>query len=162
MTQPSESQRMIEMEVGRLVLRDHSLAAPQYVYLREKGGERSFPIVIGFPEAAEIQRVVTGMATERPMTHQLLCDTLSTLGAKLARVDIIDLRRNTFYAQLVLEDENGETIAVLDARPSDSIALALRVGCPLRVSEFVLDTARTDEAPDVLDEGLFDDEPPPA
>ena len=62
-----DTPRMIEMELGRLVLRDHSLIAPQYVYLREKDGGRSFPIVVGFAEAAEMQRVVTGIETERPI-----------------------------------------------------------------------------------------------
>ncbi len=157
MAEPNEPQKMIEVELGRLVLRDHSLAAPQYIYLREKDGARSFPIVIGFPEAAEIQRVVTGATTERPMTHHLLFDTIQSLGAKLARVDIVDMRHNTFYAQLTLEGEAGETLAILDARPSDSIALALRAGCPLRVAEFVLEGARTDEAPDMLDEETGED-----
>lgn len=158
MDETTAPQRMIEMELGRLVLRDHSLSAPQYVYLREKNGERSFPIVIGFPEAAEIQRVVTGNDTERPMTHKLLHDTINSLGAKLARVDIIELRHNTFFAQLVIGNEEGQTLAVLDARPSDSIALALRANCPLMVSEVVLDIARTDEAPDDLDQASADDD----
>jgi bifunctional DNase/RNase len=147
-----EPEKLVEMELGRLVLRDHSLSAPQYVFLREKDGERSFPIVIGFPEAAEIQRVVTGVETERPMTHQLLAQALRSLGARLVRVEITDLRHNTFYAQLVLEDEDGHPLAVLDARPSDSLALASRVGCPVLVSEHVLETARTDEAPDDLED----------
>lgn len=153
-----ESEKLVEMELGRLVLRDHSLTAPQYVFLREKDGERSFPIVIGFPEAAEIQRVVTGVATERPMTHQLLSDALRSLGARLVRVEITDLRHNTFYAQLVLEDEDGLPLAVLDARPSDSLALASRVGCPVLVSESVLEAARTDEAPDLLEDDEDEDE----
>ncbi|MFT7485332.1 MAG: bifunctional DNase/RNase, partial [Candidatus Paceibacteria bacterium] len=116
-----------------------------YIYLREVDGQRSFPIIIGFPEATEIQRVVTSTETERPMTHQLLHDTITQLGAHLASVDIVDVRQNTFYAQLVLENESGERVAVIDSRPSDSIALALRAKCPLRVSEVVLEMVRTDE-----------------
>jgi hypothetical protein len=150
MDQP-EAPTMIEMELGRLVLRDQSLALPQYVYLREKNGQRSFPIMIGYPEAAEIQRVVMGVATERPMTHQLLFDAIEALGARLARVDICDLASNTFYAQLTLEDGSGATLAPLDARPSDSIALAQRAHCPLFVSEPILEASRTDDSPDVLD-----------
>lgn len=152
MTDPEDTPRMIEMELGRLVLRDHSMSAPQFVYLREKDGARSFPIVIGYGEAAEMQRVVTGVETERPMTHQLLFEALRSLGSRLARVEIVDLRHNTYYAQLVLTDEQGATTAVLDARPSDSIALALRAGCPILVNEVVLETARTDMSPDELEE----------
>lgn len=144
-------EKMVEIELGRLVLRDHSLAAPQYIYLREIDGERSFPIVIGFPEATEIQRVVTGLATERPMTHQLLHDAIQALGARLASVDIVDVRQNTFFAHIVLENEAGQVVATLDARPSDSIALAMRARCPLRVSEAVLELVRTDRGPDPIE-----------
>lgn len=142
---------MVEIELGRLVLRDHSMAAPQYIFLREVNGERSFPIVIGFAEATEIQRVVTGVRTERPMTHELLHETIQALGARLASVDIVDVRKNTFYARLLLEDEAGESLGQIDARPSDSIALALRAGCPLRVSESLLELVRTDRGRDSLE-----------
>ena len=60
MSSPEDTAKMVEIELGRLVLRDHSVAAPQYIYLREVGGQRSFPIIIGLPEASEIQRIVTG------------------------------------------------------------------------------------------------------
>jgi uncharacterized protein len=145
---PTEDRAMIEIELGRVVVREHAITAPQYIYLREVGGPRSFPIVIGYPEAAEIQRLITGAQTERPMTHQLLFDMMRSLGAHLARVDITDIRQNTFYAQLVLSGEEGETVAIIDSRPSDSIALALRAGCPLRVAEEVLEQVRTDEGDD--------------
>lgn len=139
---------MVEIEIGRLVLRDHSVAAPQYIYLREVGGNRSFPIIIGLPEASEIQRIVTGVKMERPMTHQLLHNTIRQLGARLASVDIVDVRQNTYFAQLNLEDESGKAVAAIDARPSDSIALALHAGCPLRIPDSVLELVRTDQAPD--------------
>ena len=151
---------MVPIELGRLVLRDHSVSAPQYIYLREVDGNRSFPIIIGYPEAVEIQRVVTNAETERPMTHALMHDAITQLGAKLAYVDIVDVRQNTFYAKLVLHNEAGEEVAVLDGRPSDSIALALRAKCPLRVAESVLDTVRTDDAKDAMPPG--EEEEPPA
>jgi len=147
---PDEGQKMVEIELGRIVLRDQSMGAPQYIYLREVGGDRSFPIVIGFPEATEIQRVVTGLETERPMTHQLMHDSIQALGAQLASVDIVDVRQNTFFARIVLQDEGGTVVATLDARPSDSIALAMRARCPLRVSESVLELVRTDKGQDPL------------
>ncbi|MAF67279.1 MAG: hypothetical protein CMJ84_16685 [Planctomycetes bacterium] len=148
MTEPEEGSHMVEMSLGRVVIRDGS--AQQHIHLRERGGERSFPIVIGTPEAAEIQRVVTRAQTERPLTHQLAHDAILALGARLARVDIVDLRSNTFFAQLVLHGEGGDLRAVVDARPSDAIALALRAGCPVRVAESVLEQVRTDRAADAL------------
>ena len=155
-----EDERMVEIELGRIVLRDHSLTAPQYIYLREKRGERSFPIIIGFPEATEIQRVVTGVRTERPMTHQLLHETIQSLGASVASVDIVDVRQNTFFARIQLTDGAGAPLASIDARPSDSIALAMRARCPLRVAESVLEMVRTDDAADSL--GEPEDKPPQA
>ncbi len=160
---PHEDGQMVEIELGRIVLRDHSLSAPQYIYLREVQGERSFPIVIGYPEASEIQRIVTGLKTERPMTHELLHEAIATLGARLASVDIVDVRKNTFYARLILENESGELLGELDARPSDSIALAIRARCPLRVSESILELVRTDQGKDSLDGdsiGPSSDQPP--
>jgi len=94
--------------------------------------------------------VVTGLETERPMTHQLMHDSIQALGAQLASVDIVDVRQNTFFARIVLQDEGGSVVATLDARPSDSIALAMRARCPLRVSESVLEQVRTDKGQDPL------------
>jgi bifunctional DNase/RNase len=161
-TPESEEIPMIEIELGRLVLRDHSVSVPQYLHLHEVNGTRSFPIIISYPEAMEIQRIVTRRPTERPMTHQLMHDAITQLGASIARVDIVDVRKNTFYAKLVLQDETGQTLATLDARPSDSIALALRAKCPLRVAENVLDIVRTDESQDLNTDAAEEPEEPPA
>lgn len=147
---PEDDQTLVEIELGRIVLRPHSISAPQYIYLREKGGERSFPIVIGYPEATEIGRVVTGETMERPMTHQLLHETIRSLGAKVVSVDIVDVRQNTYYARIQLEDDEGNRLASIDARPSDSIALAMRARCPLRIAESVLESVRTDDGMDTL------------
>ena len=147
----SPEQPMIEVALGRIVIRDN--ADRQYIYLAERGGERGFPIVIGTPEASEIHRVVSGAECERPMTHQLTASIVEGLGARLKRCDIVDLRSNTFYAQIVLQSPSGDTTVVLDARPSDAIALALRAGCPLRVAESVLEQVRSDESgPDPMPE----------
>lgn len=154
---PDDDQKMVEIELGRIVLRDQAHTEAQYILLREVDGERSFPIIIGFPEATEIQRVVTGLRTERPMTHELLSKAIEALGAHISSVEIVDVRQNTFYAQLVLEGPSGEPLGILDARPSDSIALALRAKCPILVSESVLEQTRTDRGKDTL-EG---DPPPP-
>jgi bifunctional DNase/RNase len=133
---PTDSQRMIEVTLGRIILREDS--DQQWIVLHERGGERSFPIVIGNAEAMEIQRVVEGQKTVRPLTHALLHAAIKALGATLKRVDIVDLRQNTFFAQLVLEGAHDQSLVVVDARPSDAVALALRARCPIRASEAVI------------------------
>lgn len=156
---PMDESTMVDVSVGRIVIRegrDH-----QYIYLKEKNGDRGFPIVIGSNEAWEIHRVVTKHQPERPLTHQLTHNIIEALGTKLKRVDIVDLKNNTFYAQLVLQDENGELTAVIDARPSDAIAIGLRARCGLRVAEDVLENVRTDvSGPDPLPEGSIDPDLP--
>jgi hypothetical protein len=145
----ANASKMIEVVLGRIVIREQS--DRQYIFLQEKSGKRGFPIVIGSYEAAEIQRVVAGIEYERPLTHQLALAIVVALGARLKRCDIVDLRQNTFFAQLVVQTPDGKTTAVVDARPSDAIALALRAGASIRVAEHVLDEARSDDSgPDPL------------
>ena len=132
-------QVMLDCNLGRIVLRDGM--DRQYIYLMEQEGERGFPIVIGNSEALEIHRVVHGIEPERPLTHQLTYATIKALGASIKHVDIIDLRQNTFFAHIVLQNEDGAAMTVIDARPSDAIALALRAGCQIRVAESVMERA---------------------
>ena len=134
-------QAMLDVSLGRIVLRDGM--DRQYIYLVEQKGERGFPIVIGNNEALEIHRVVHGIEPERPLTHQLTYATIKALGASLKHVDIVDLRQNTFFAHIVLQNDEGDTMTVIDARPSDAIALALRARCQIRVAESVMDRAAT-------------------
>ena len=149
MKDPMDEPAMVDVALNRIVIREG--AEQQYIFLREAQGQRGFPIVIGTAEACEIRRVVTGIQPERPLTHQLTYECIRALGAELKRVDIVDLRNNTFFAQLVLQDKRGEMTAVVDARPSDAVALALRAKCPLRVAESVLEAVRTDPpGPDPL------------
>ncbi len=146
-----EGAHMVDMRLGRIVIREN--ADQQWIFLVERGGPRGFPIVIGSNEAHEIQRVVTGVEMERPLTHQLTFSTIQALGGEVRRVDIVDLRNNTFFAQLVVgqTSQNGESTVVLDSRPSDALALGLRAGCPIRVAESVLEQVRTDKSgPDAL------------
>lgn len=126
---------MIEVELGRIVIQDG--LDSQFIYLRERDKRRGFPIVIGRYEAEEIQRVVINAEPRRPLTHQLLHNVIRALGASIQRVDIVDLRENTFFARVVLSSPKGDVIPVVDSRPSDAIALALRAHCPIRVSESV-------------------------
>lgn len=151
----------VPMRMGRLVLRDRS--DQQWIQLVETHGHRSFPIVIGTQEARELQRVLTGRETPRPLTHQLALAGLEALGGALESVRITDLRDNTFYAELRVRTPDGEVHA-LDARPSDALAIGLRAGCALEIAESILEEVRTDEAgPDPLTtDGADDDAEPPA
>ena len=156
MSQSPENDAMIEVFLSSIVTRNTS--QQQLIKLKEKGGDRCFPIVIGLPEAAEIRRVVKQQATERPMTHELLVKAIEGLGSELVRVDITDLRNHTFFARLVLTGDSEDPVFV-DARPSDAIALALRAGAPLHVAESVLAEVRTDESADPLEEQEPEDDP---
>lgn len=157
MKDPTEGTAMVAMMLGRIIIRENS--DQQYIFLREREGKRSFPIVIGTNEALEIDRVTKGIQPERPLTHQLAYESIKALGADLKRVDIVDLRNNTFFAQVVLQNKKGELTAVVDARPSDAVALAMRARCPLRVAESVLELVRTDTSgPDPLPEAEEEEE----
>jgi uncharacterized protein len=134
---PGDRPRMIDVALSRIVIREGS--EQQYIFLQEAGGGRGFPIVIGTSEACEIRRVVAGLQTPRPLTHQLAFETIRALETELQHVDIVDLRENTFYAQLVLRRKGVNMTAVVDARPSDAVALALRARCPIRVAATVFD-----------------------
>jgi uncharacterized protein len=111
---------MIEVKVWSLAV-DEKNQFP-VVILQSIDGTRRLPIWIGPPEASAIAMELAGKKFQRPLTHDLLIAILSGLGAKVRRVEITDLRENTFYAKIYVE-ANGELLAI-DARPSDSIALA--------------------------------------
>ena len=118
------------------------------VLLREQTGERVLPIYIGPEEAKAIALALEGVTTPRPMTHDLLRDAVLALGASLTRVSVTELRDRTFFAELELRID-GRTVRV-SARPSDAIALAVRVEAPIYASEEVLDEAA---APPVEEDG---------
>lgn len=161
---PPPSVPYVPVRLVRVVLREK--ADQQWLFLEEDpdstgttdgpdGTEprRGFPIVIGTGEAYEIHRILTDVSTVRPMTHQLAISLVESLGSELLGVDIVDLRSNTFYAQirlLAVADATGAEEVLVDARPSDALALALRAGVPIRVAESVLEQARTDLATDFL------------
>jgi hypothetical protein len=117
------------------------------VILHESDGQRVLPIWVGIFEANAIALQVENVATPRPMTHDLLRNVIRDLNADVDRVVVNDLRDNTFYAliHLVVAGE----IVVIDARPSDAIALALRVRAPIFAEDSVIDNAKTlDITPD--------------
>ena len=107
------------------------------VVLKEKEGRRTLPIIIGTSEASAIKLKISGICAPRPMTHDLLKNIIEQLGASLKQVTIDRLHKKTFYAKLILKDDNRREV-IIDARPSDSIALALRAGCPIFTTEELL------------------------
>ncbi len=140
---------MVEVELARLLISE--MRSPQMIVLKEKEGERSFPIFIGYAEAWAIDKGLKGMQLARPLTHDLLAGVITSLGGELERVVVCDLREDetggTFYAKLVIR-QNGSLVEV-DSRPSDAIALASQEHIPIFVEEHVLDTvAMGDELPD--------------
>lgn len=116
----------------------------------EEGHNRVLPIWIGTPEATSILLALQGAEPPRPMTHDLMQNVVETLGYMVQRVEITRLEEGTFYAALVLRGED-QTFAI-DARPSDSIALAIRTGAPLFVAEDVLEEAAVEAEPDLDEE----------
>jgi bifunctional DNase/RNase len=107
--------------------------------LKERNGNRSFPIVIGIVEIFAIDRRLKGIKPPRPMTHDLLDSVIEGLGARVEKIVINDLRNHTFYAQIYLS-LNGRTIEI-DSRPSDAIALGAASSAPIYVADHVFDIA---------------------
>jgi bifunctional DNase/RNase len=122
---------MVEVQVSGLRVDDR--ARSMVVLLQEVKGERMLPIWIGHTEAGAIAMALAGRKFERPLTHDLMKLIVEGFHATLERVAVTDLKSNTFLAQLVFERENE--VVTVDARPSDSIALALRTQSPIYVAE---------------------------
>jgi len=115
--------------------------------LRDEAGEHVLPIWVGIFEANAIALQIENVATPRPMTHDLLRNLISDMQGAVEKIVVCDLKENTFYA-LIYVRVRGEVVAV-DARPSDAIALALRVSAPIYVEDTVIRNARSlDLAPD--------------
>jgi bifunctional DNase/RNase len=126
--------------------------------LQETDGEgRTLPIFIGTPEAAAIAYALQGVEMPRPMTHDLMRDVLSSLDVQIERVVITELQNATYYAELRLR--RGNDVTVVSSRPSDAVAVAVRTGSPLFVSDELMDAEGILLAPDESEEA--EDEPPP-
>lgn len=106
--------------------------------LREVDGDRRLPIVIGEPEAQAIANELEGIRPQRPMTHDLLRNTIEALGASVREVVIHSIKEGTFYASVVFEYSEIE----IDARPSDAIALAVRCNAPIYIDEEILEESK--------------------
>lgn len=145
---------MVEVTVSRLGLDQGSNS--HVVILQERNGPRFLPIWIGQPEAEAIAAQLNSVKRERPMTHDLMKSLVVALGGVVRRVQITRVQSGTYYAELhVLRNEQLVTV---DARPSDSIAIALRVAAPIFVQDLLLtDPDRDDDEPS----GDPDPGPPP-
>jgi len=129
---------MVEMEL--VAVRIELPGNIPVVVLREVSEEhRLLPIFIGQPEATAIAFALDGVLTQRPMTHDLLRDVLAGLDVQVERVVVTHLEEGTFFAELHLRQ--GENTLVVSSRPSDAMALALRVNCPIFATEDLLDDA---------------------
>ena len=128
---------MIEMELTGV--RVELPTNQPIVLLRERGGERYLPIWIGAAEAAAIALSLQGVVTPRPMTHDLLKNILEDLTVEVQRIVVTELRDSTFYATIALQ--RGTDGFEVSSRPSDAIALAVRMAVPIFAEEGVLDEA---------------------
>jgi bifunctional DNase/RNase len=152
---------VVEMKVWKLAL-DERTDTP-VVILQEITGTRILPIWIGRAEARAIAMELAGQSFQRPLTHDLMKTIIQGLGAKIRKVCIEDLKNNTFYAKIFI-DKDDEIVGI-DARPSDSIALALRAKSPIFIAEDLLreqpDTAEMsdDERAEALRRYLDDLDP---
>ena len=120
-------------------IRVHMPTGQHVVILKEKGAERYLPIWIGVYEANAIALKITGITPDRPITHDLMATTLGQLEIGLNRIVVTSLANDVFYARLHLR-RDGHDLDI-DARPSDAIALAVRMECPIFVADEVLEKA---------------------
>ncbi len=126
---------MVQVELSKIIIDEKR--QDQIIVLKEKNGDRQFPIVIGFLEASSIKMKLSGVEAPRPMTHDLLVAILAQVEIKLTAVVIDQMVNNTFHAKLELTTTDG-TKKLVDSRPSDGIALAVRTGAAIYVEEEVL------------------------
>jgi bifunctional DNase/RNase len=147
---------MIELRVMGIAL-DTRTGTP-IVVLNDLENRRALPIWIGTAEASAIIRQLENIKSARPMTHDLMHNMLETLGYTLARIEINDLNADTYYASLYLETKDGKQV-IVDSRPSDAIALALRADAPIFATTNVVaeGTISTDQERDEQEAEAFKD-----
>ena len=150
---------MVEVELAAVRV-DLQSKMPVVLLQEREGAKRTLPIFIGPPEATAIAFAIQGVVTERPMTHDLIRDLLTTFGVRLERVLVTELRGTTYYAE-IHADLGGRSYTI-SSRPSDAIAIAVRMSTPLFVSDELLDAegvvlaADDDEDDDSTPEELVD------
>ncbi|MDA7949852.1 MAG: bifunctional nuclease family protein [Pirellulaceae bacterium] len=133
----------VQVELSRIILCE--ISEKQAIYLREVGGIREFPIIIGIYEASCIDRRVKGYHPPRPLTHDLMSGIIHALEADFESVVITELVDETYYAKLCLR-RNDNAVLEIDSRPSDAIAIAVTrsPAIPIYVTEEVLSAALAD------------------
>ncbi len=134
----------VRMELSRIFIRE--MTDMQIIELTEEDGDRTFPIVIGLPEAFAIERRLKGIEIPRPQTHDLMATVIEQLGGRLKEIVVNDLVDGTFYAKLIIE-QDGQEVEV-DSRPSDAIALGVAENVPIYVAEQVLAQTEADASSD--------------
>src|SRR5207302_1062109 len=127
------------IEVAVDSIRVHMPTGQHVVILKEKGADRYLPIWIGVYEANAIALKITGITPDRPITHDLMASTLGQLDVRLSRIVVTSLANDVFFARLYLRQDGREVD--IDARPSDAIALAVRLECPILMAPEVLEKA---------------------
>jgi bifunctional DNase/RNase len=140
---------MIEVVVSRLGL--DSSTQSYVVILQEKDGQRLLPIWIGQPEAESIVMQMHNIKRPRPLTHDLCKSLIVGLGGALQKVHITRVEKNTYYAELHIARNGGGDVVQVDARPSDSIAIALRLSAPIFASESLLSNVEVEESGESFD-----------
>jgi len=125
---------LVQMDLARIIIMENGDS--QVIVLKERSGDRQFPILIGMNEALAIDRRVKGIRLQRPLTHDLMANIIEHLDADLEKIVISDLRDHTFYAKLIVR-QNGNLVEI-DSRPSDAIALGVTKPTPIFVEEEVL------------------------
>lgn len=127
---------MIEMKVMGIAL-DTRTGSP-IVVLHDKENRRALPIWIGSAEASSIIRKIENLFVTRPMTHDLIISIIEKVGYKISKVEINDVEKETYFATIFLENEDDGKIIEIDSRPSDAIAIAIRIDAPIYVTANVL------------------------
>ena len=126
------------------------------VLLKTADGNRFLPIWIGHPEAAAILMKLQNASTPRPMTHDLVTEILGQLNAEVVRITVTELRENTFFAQITVQQDGSEV--EIDSRPSDAIALAIRSDAPIYAAESVIEESAIEfEGEEINEEEMVDE-----
>ena len=140
---------MVEVVIDSI--RVSLMSQQRIVILREVDDERYLPIWIGTPEADSITIALQEVEVSRPLTHDLINNIFNSLAARVLRVEVVALRDDTFYGNIVAELD-GRTVNI-DSRPSDALALAVRSHVPIMVTRSVMDTAGIIPEEDIQEEG---------
>ena len=126
------------------------------VLLKTADGNRFLPIWIGHPEAAAILMKLQNASTPRPMTHDLVTEILGQLNAEVVRITVTELRENTFFAQITVQQDGSEV--EIDSRPSDAIALAIRSDATIYAAESVIEESAIEfEGEEINEEEMVDE-----